>query len=127
MSIRKVTYEAFLSSYTRFFIAEYLSFYLHERHVRRQLMHIIESAPIDVLEREIVQQILEGMDAEFVAKDFGTLWPHSMQVFNISTDSQSYYVCPSPSGGEVFCISKIGRRGNLDILTIALDQMNTMA
>jgi hypothetical protein len=69
-----------LTSLTFLLKTQNLALDLHERHVRRQLMDIVEACAINVLVGEIVQQVAERRDSEFRFQQLGTLRAYAGQV-----------------------------------------------
>ena len=76
---------------------------LHCRLVAMQLIHMVNHAAVDVAEREIIQQVIVGRDAQFLLEQLGTLGSHAVQVLYVGVAqvrhcSTGIRQAPGPSG-----------------------------
>ena len=70
LAIPEVPCQPMLASLSRLFEAEELPHDLHERHLRGQLVNLVEAAAVDVLIGEGVQEVVPGLDAQLGFQHF---------------------------------------------------------
>ena len=63
--------------------AEYVADDLHERHVARQLTHLVDFCAVNVFIGVVVQQVAIGVNAEFLAQHLLAVGPYARQVHDV--------------------------------------------
>ena len=48
-----------------------------------ELIHVVDHATIDIAEREIVKQVVIGLDTQLLAEELSPLWSHTVQVLYV--------------------------------------------
>ena len=67
---------------------------LHCGLVTVQLVDMVDNAAVDIAEREVVQQVIVGTDAQLLLEQFGTFRSHAVQVLYVGM-SQVRHRCPA--------------------------------
>ena len=78
--VGEMCHEASLATLSFLLVAQDLASHLHERHLGRQFMDIVQARPVDVLVGKVVEEITERRDAKFRLQQLGPLRTYAGKV-----------------------------------------------
>ena len=82
--VGEVSHQPTLTPFAEGLEAEDFSFQLDIRHVAVNLMDVIETAAVDVFIREIVEQVVQGMEGQLLVEDSCPLRAYARQIHDIT-------------------------------------------
>ena len=80
IAIRKVGNQMFFPARTCFLETQNLTFHLHKRHIRRQLIYHVEPATVYMLIGEIIEQVVPRVDIQLLTQHLGSVRPYARQI-----------------------------------------------
>ena len=83
-SIREVCHQPALTAFTQRFETKNLAFQLNVRHIAVYLMHVIKTASIYIFIGEIIQEVVQGKDVQFLIQHSSPLRTNPLQVFYVA-------------------------------------------
>ena len=73
------------------FEAQDVALHLHKRHVTRQFADAVQPTAVHVAVGIVLQQVTDGVDAEFFAEHLPSVRSYAWQVLDVLTQTIHYY------------------------------------
>ena len=104
-TVRKMSHQTSLTSLAYRFKAQYLTFQLNIRHIAIYFMDVIKTASIYIFIREIVQQVTQGKDIQFLVQYGCPLRTNTLQILYVASGDVEHNISAnSKSNGVVSLI-----------------------